>query len=256
MGSIRTKLTVIAASLAIVNGAGAADPEDAKPQRTAQVASKESPDEAKPKKAEKKPSIQFVPRDAGAPVTRVGGATRGFSRQALPTIDALVPERVGYTLVEQPSLYWFLSTDTDTRVDFTLIAQDATSPLVEITLDAPLTGGVHRINLADLGVTLEPGITYLWYVSLVPDPQRRSQDRVVGGALERLDSKELSARVAGATERNRAALLAQEGVWYDAVTVLSDRIAAGEGDPAARSERAELLGQVGLDRVAAADRQP
>jgi hypothetical protein len=210
-------------------------------------------DETKPSTgpADRAP-IVFVPRDAGAPVTRVGGATRGFNTQTLPSIDALVPEQIGYTLVGQPSLYWHLSKDTDTRVDFTLITQQATAPLIEITLDAPMSGGVHRINLADLGITLDPGVTYLWYVSLVPDPQRRSQDRVVGGAIERLTSEKIAAKVAAATDDERAAVLAREGIWYDAITRLSEAVSAGS--PTALHERAELLEQVGLKRAAIADR--
>ena len=262
MSELRTLLMAIALCCVCAAPAGAnpdeSDGEKGAAEKTtemAQSAATEAP-QKRPAEGDTKPStgptdrapVLFVPRDAGAPVTRVGGATRGISTQTLPSIDALVPEQVGYTLVGQPSLYWRLSKDTDTRVDFTLITEQATAPLIEITLEAPMSGGVHHINLADLGVTLDPGVTYLWYVSLVPDPQRRSQDRVVGGAIERLTSEEVEAKVAAAPDDERAAVLAREGIWYDAITRLSE--AASAGSPTAIRDRAKLLDQVGLKRAA------
>jgi hypothetical protein len=41
-------------------------------------------------------------------------------------------------------------------------------------------------------------------------------------------------------------VLAGAGIWYDALTFLSERIEADPGDALARAQRAALLKQVGL----------
>ena len=39
------------------------------------------------------------------------------------------------------------------------------------------------MRLRDYGMSLEAGETYQWLVALVPDPIRRSNDVIVGGAI-------------------------------------------------------------------------
>jgi hypothetical protein len=207
-------------------------------------------------KAADRPVPIFVPRGTGAPLTRLGGATRGISATPLPTIDALVPEEMGYTLDAQPSLFFALSNATEQRVDFVLVDDTSSTPRVEVTLDGPLAAGVHRIDLAAHAVKLEPGVTFLWTVALVPDPERRSQDRISGGAIARLDaSEELQTQLSQASSDRRAFVLAEAGIWYDAISDLSRRIGSDADSAVARSERAALLEQVGLARAAKAERE-
>lgn len=221
--------------------------EDAATASKKDDADEPTPESASTESADSEGMPLWVPRDAGAPVTRVGGATRSIEVTKLPTIRALVPEQVGYTLSGQPTLYWHLSEDTDLRVDFTLISGNANRPLVEKTIDGPLTSGVQRIDLASYGVTLETGVSYMWYVSLVPDPERRSEDRVTGGAIERLAaSPDLQDQLDRVAPDAAAVVLAGEGIWYDALTSLSDRSA---GDPTAYAQRTALLEQVGLSGI-------
>ena len=44
-------------------------------------------------------------------------------------IAALVPDHVGFTTREQPTLAWFLSTDTHSPDELTLIADGAIEPV-------------------------------------------------------------------------------------------------------------------------------
>jgi hypothetical protein len=92
-------------------------------------------------------------------------------------------------------------------------------------------------------------------VALVRDPERRSKDSVAGGGIERVaPSPELEARLAAADERNAYRVLAESGIWYDAVDRLSRQIESDQ-QASLREERAALLSQVGLEKVARLERE-
>lgn len=191
----------------------------------------------------------FVPPNRGSPMARLGGATRSASSGALPRIEALVPEEPGWTLREDPVLYWYLSKPTDVRIDFVLLRLDPLEPVVEATLPAPKQPGVQRIALADHGVKLSPGVAYQWLVKLVPDPADRSYDRVVGGGLERVSAPTDLASALDDPQTSRAHALAKDGIWYDAVDVLSTGIESDPGNRTLWNQRAALFEQVGLPEL-------
>ena len=102
---------------------------------------------------------------------------------------------------------------------------------------------------------LRPGTRYLWFVSLVPDPERRSKDFTVGGLISRrAPDAALRARLAAA-DGGEAQVYAESGLWYDAIGSLSSRIAATPADATPREQRAALLDQAGLAEPAAYDRK-
>jgi hypothetical protein len=93
-------------------------------------------------------------------------------------------------------------------------------------------------------------------VAVVADPAQRSRDVVAGGAVQRIEPPAaLAQRLAGAGDDARAAVLAAEGIWYDALAALSEPLAARPGDAALRERRAAVLEQVGLAEVAAFERR-
>ena len=197
----------------------------------------------------------FVPPKRGAPKMRVGGATRGTASPGAPALQALVPEDGGLTVEEQPVLYWYLSEPTSGRIDLTIVDEASVAPLLETTIAGPLAPGVHAIRLADHKVSLAPGINYQWFVALVPDSDRRSNDVIAGGGIERVPAPEpLRAKLAAAPAAP-GFVLAEAGIWYDAFDALSRQVEASPRDPAVRGSRAALLEQVGLAEVARVERE-
>ena len=197
----------------------------------------------------------FVPPNRGAPKTRVGGATRGARPPGLASLDALVPEDGGLTLEAQPVLYWYLSEATNGRIDLTIVDEASVAPLLETTIEGPLTSGVHPIRLADHGVSLAPGVDYQWFVALVPDAAKRSSDVIAGGGIARMETPEaLREKLARATGSARVNALAEAGIWYDALAATSREIEKSPGDAQARDARAALLEQVGLAEIARHER--
>ncbi len=187
----------------------------------------------------------YVPPSLGSPERRVGAGTRGVGRFA--SLLLLAPDHIAYTSQEQPTLYWYLAQETTTRIDVTLRDESSVKPLLEVQVPLPAAAGVHAVRLADHGVRLRPDTNYLWFVSLVPEPEQRSKDFSMGAWIRR--------RAPAPTARDAQAY-ARAGLWYEAIDTASAQIAAAPGDAARRELRARLLEQAGLSEVAAYDRAP
>ncbi len=189
----------------------------------------------------------------GTPGGRVGGGSRG-SEHELPMLAVLAPDHTGLTVQEQPSLYWYLSKSTTYPIELTIIDHQTIQPLLEIRLKGLLQPGVQRVRLADHGVHLSPGVPYRWFVALVVDPENRSKDVIAGGAIERTEfPAALRAKLAQAGKAEAPHLYAAEGLWYDALTAISDLMDAAPLDPVPRKQRASLLKQVDLPEIAEYD---
>ena len=128
-------------------------------------------------------------------------------------------------------------------------------PLLETTIESPKRAGVQRVRLADYGLKLQTGVDYQWFISIIEDAERRANDQIAGGGIARIDvPADLFPKLATVDTARRPFVLAEGGIWYDAVDALSQRIAAAPGDAGLRGQRAALLEQVGLDGVARAER--
>ena len=191
----------------------------------------------------------YQPPRRGAPGGRVGGGTRG-PLTGLPLLYALVPDHVAVTAEEQPLLVWYLSNATSLPLEFTVvealavkpILDQGVEPILEVALSSPTEAGIHILSLAQYDLKLETGKTYQWFVSLIPDPARRSKDIIAGGMLEveRLPEN-IAEAVKQATPQDATKLLAKAGFWYDAMGVISHGIQANPTDRALHDVRAALL---------------
>lgn len=190
----------------------------------------------------------YKPPLRGAPGGRVGGGARSIG--PLATVTVLAPDHVGLTSNPQPSLFWSVSKPVSAKMEFALNEPQNPKPILEIAIKTPVDAGIHRINLADHGITLKPGKQYEWFVAIVTDPTQRSSDIMAGGSIEyAAPSKPLRDRLAKAGEKGQHAIYAEEGIWYNAISSLSDLIAANPGDKSLKEQRAALLEQVGLRDV-------
>lgn len=198
----------------------------------------------------------YKPPLRGAPVGRVGGGTRGAA-SGEPFVAVFAPEHVGLTVEAQPSLYWYLSQKSDAVVEFTLIDDHSIQPVLEKRFGSSVAAGVHCVRLKDEGVQLAAGTQYKWFVALVVDPEHRSQDIIAGGAIERTDlPAALAEQLARLPKAEVPYLYAERGIWYEAISTISELIAASPADGHLRQKRAALLEQVGLPAAAAADKEP
>jgi len=186
---------------------------------------------------------------AGGASVRIGGAARSTGA-AGPTPQVLAPAHLGRTAHESPTLYFFLPDATTQPVEVTVTDPNAVDPLLEARLAVPLAAGVHAIRLSDRGVRLAPGVDYQWFVTVVADPSRRSNDVVSGAQIRYTPAPEL----ASLEPVRRAHAYAEAGLWYDAFDQLSAWLLAEPDAAILHQHRAALLEQVGLAEAASYER--
>jgi hypothetical protein len=210
--------------------------------------------DAKPKAAASPSSgVKFRPPTTGAPSVRVTGGSRGSGDSTI-TLDVLAPDDIGVTTREQPSLFWFQSKPADAKFELTLLQENKVNPLVQVTVERSTKAGIQRMKLSDHGVKLVPGVEYQWVVALVTDPDNRSSDLVASGVIKRVEpSADLKEKIAAATPAALPNVYAEAGIWYDALSVLTDQIEASPENKTLRETRADLLRQVGLKAAAGAE---
>lgn len=168
-------------------------------------------------------------RAVGIPDRTEPAAVRGPT-SCPAQIFALAPAHgVGTTRSAAPTLYWHLPEPTDCRVEFVLNDPRTATPRVEHAVPGPHAAGVHALALAGLGIELEPGVVYTWYIQLVPDADARSQDVFSGGPIERIT--------------------AGDAGWYDVLAAHQEALRTRPDDAATRDVVARLLDAEGLVAV-------
>ena len=247
---------VLAGLLFFLPLTGVADDQKEKVTLPAGAERSEKTAEPESKKSERVVSMPtYKPPLRGAPAGRVGGGTRSPGAAFL-FLSALAPDHTGLTVQEQPSLYWYLSGLTTDPIEFTLIEDQAITPILETRIGPPSQPGIQRVRLGDYGVRLKPGIEYEWFVAVVVDRENRSKDLLAGGVIERVEpSAELRARLAQAGKELASHIYAESGIWYEAMSAVSDIIDATPNDSQPRKQRASLVEQVGLPEVADYDKR-
>jgi hypothetical protein len=134
---------------------------------------------------------------------------------------------------------------------FTVSTARQPRPLLEVNIPAPRQPGLYAIRTADYPVRLEPGVLYTWSVSVILNPKSRSRDIVASASLLRTAAEPtVEAALRGAPPNRRAAILAQAGLWYDAVAAAAE---AASLDRHATLDA--LMNEVGLVEPARYDRQ-
>ena len=195
------------------------------------------------------PLPAYQPPRRGAPGGRIGGATRG-PVQDLPVLYALAPDHLGLTIASQPTLYWYMSKPSDYPLELTIMDENGVQPETETIIPSPTQGGVHHVALEDLSLSLEKGKAYQWFVTLVVDPERRSNDVIAGGRIELIDTPSQVIDSAPQTSaEDLTKLYAEAGLWYDAIQSISREIDSQPHNGALKHIRSTLLKQVGLDEL-------
>ena len=198
--------------------------------------------------------IRYKPPLRGAPGQRVSAGSRGLDSVSAPglTIDLLAPDgHAGQTASQAPTLYYFASARIDQRTQLTISAPRRAAPLLETDIPAPRGPGLYAVRLADMRVGLVENTLYTWSISVITDPRERANDIVASASLLRtVPDPGLDGVIRAASPQRRAAVLAQAGLWYDAVAA-----AAETRDQDRHAALDALLDQVGLTEAARYDRQ-
>jgi hypothetical protein len=190
--------------------------------------------------------VMYVPPARGRAQYTAAGATRGIPGLKPLDVAVLAPEdHVALTTRAQPTLYWFVSEDTDARIDLTLVDEASIDPLLEWTVPSPVTRGIHALDLAEHGVRLEAGKVYRWHVAVVRDARRRANDIFDQGLIERTEAPAGLERSLADAE-DAFAPYARSGIWYDAMAELQSALREDPQNPKLRAQEAAFLEAIKL----------
>jgi hypothetical protein len=234
------------------------------PQRAAGAGAAQAP-----QKQQQQPPPRRVPYRPKAGLGKPPGMEGGGSRHGHDPdlfVAVLAPARRDHpalTVRARPALFWFLSKRADCKVRLTIAEEGAQEPLWQ-ALEPAGEAGVRRLDLAGLTnadhrpVALNPGRQYKFSVMLMENPRTPANNPFAACLVERVAAPGgLERRVADARPDDRASVFAEEGLWWDMMAEIADRIAAAPDRRDAsllRQWRAELL-QAEDDPAARPDQQ-
>ena len=174
----------------------------------------------------------------------------GASRSDKKIPDLLLPlipkDTAALTTHAQPTLFTFISNTTNCEFRVSILEGNQPRPAF-IFATTHAMAGIRRVDLADFGVTLKPGVEYRWMAIARPDSKQRSGDLTASGYIKRIvPDAALAEKIDKAAPADLAAVYAEAGIWYDALAAISDQIAANPKDADLVAARKDLLEQAGL----------
>jgi hypothetical protein len=170
---------------------------------------------------------------------------------------ALSPDtNLGLTTAAYPRFFWALPSTNAPLVEFTLYDVDAKQAnrnlIYKTTFSITGEAGIASLSLPT-DVNLPPlklGQDYRWSVALICNPADRSQDIIVDGWVQRVvPSSTVAQQLKHATPRDRPAIYAQNGLWFDTVETLLDQRCARPQDANLAASWAELMKSVNLEAI-------
>lgn len=172
---------------------------------------------------------RFQAPDGGATRGAVGGGTRGDTvcamgeEQPQLPLTLLVPEgKFGLTVSQYPQFLVYVPETSAAEAEFVLREVDGDYEYrTELTL--PQTEGIVTLELPRTEKALEVGIEYEWMFVIVCDADRRDKDVIDAGIVKPTElSSSQQSQIEQAEPAEQAALYAEYGIWYEAVSTLAN----------------------------------
>lgn len=219
--------------------------------------------------------LRFIPPVRRNPRSSQGAGSRGCDRSLSgDVVTLLIPSKdyVGQTTSGHPTFFWHLSQSSSVPLKFTLVEQGVAEPLFEKQIDSP-KAGIVQLELPKDRPELAIGRTYGWSVTLVCNARRPSANPYFYSWIERVPTtpalEQQLAEIAvtsnsqtptassetNSSDRQRASIYAEAGLWYDALASLSHAQAANSQEPSSQNDFLSLLDQVGLTAVVEQERR-
>ncbi|MCL1469875.1 DUF928 domain-containing protein [Argonema antarcticum] len=191
------------------------------------------------------------PKGIGAPPTVPGGSRSGkkcdqdanVSQPGLTPIipDASLANGLGLTVSENPQFFVYVPQTLAGSVEFVLKDEEE-KDLYRANLPINGKAGIVGLSLPTNTVKLEVGKNYHWYFSIICNPRNRRKDLTVDGWSRRVEMPaNLVDKLKSSSERDRANLYAQNGIWHEAVSTLAEERRKAPNDSELAAEWKKLL---------------
>jgi len=185
--------------------------------------------------------VRYRPPKRGAPSTREASAARG-PHDSLPAVLVLAPKHTGVTTRAQPSFAWHQDKPAHATCVLALTNEDTFDTLMELKLTRQWSAGIHRLDLSTLELPLERDVEYRWSVGIITGNELASGDPYSAAHVRSIArSDKLTGQLNKAGQQERIALLAEHGIWYDALAELLALMEASPNDPSLDRLCSELL---------------
>jgi hypothetical protein len=161
----------------------------------------------------------------------------------------------GLTVAEYPTFWFYVPYElkSDHPVEFRLQDEQnwqTDKYIYKTTFTAETAPGVDSFRLPSTVSPLEIGKRYFWSFVVQHDPHEPSANDVVTGWVERIAPSRSISQIKAAKPRERIALYAAKGIWYEALTTLAELRRVTPQDATLEAEWIGLLEAVGLNNIA------
>ena len=185
------------------------------------------------------------------PGSRRGGASRGNCPPTQPPLTALIPENnLGLTAKEHPNLWFYIPYNSReiNRGELMLLDENQRPALEKpISVEFSRTPGIIGVTLPSTGQPLELEREYRWFFELVCDPDNPSNNPRVDGWIKRVQpSQELNSQLENNQTEQRYRVYAENGIWYDALTAIIQKMCVDGSNLTLTSDWSDLLESVDL----------
>lgn len=226
-----------------------------------------------PKTGASRPVFVWPKPPAG--LSTVSGRRSGMgSRNDCPAVEthltALVPfqERLGtnkqtdastsvdvwgLTTSERP-MFWFYVPYTNMSAEFVLQDSEENEIYKNQNIALRAKSGVIGISLPSTVTPLEVGKTYRWFLKIRCNQQQTTSVPIyVEGDIQRVNlNPSLEQQLQGTTDpRQKMAIYAANGIWFDALTMLGQLRLANSDDASLAADWQSLLQSIKLENIAA-----
>ena len=189
--------------------------------------------------------LQVKMPSEGAPRKRKGGGGRNPVCDVKPSLTALIPFR-GLGLTNQSRKFWFYvpsQANAGYSAEFQLQDNsEARNKVYSKTFKFENTPGIINIPLPQ-EVKLDSNKVYQWKLSVIVNPGDRNDDCFVYGGVKQVPlTPDISNKLKTAkTARERIAIYAENGFWYDVLTNLAELRRQNPNDETLKSDWNDLL---------------
>jgi len=199
----------------------------------------------------------------GRPGNREGGSKRGSgcAKDKEQKLRVLLPEgNYGQTLQDYPTFFWYIpELERPTPVEFQLRRVNSQGQPGELVHSETFTssgGGIGSLTLPATVAPLAVGQEYEWSIAVqcTLDGMAGEPDAwmIALGRIERIspNNPRLTAALAQADLGDYPAILAEAGVWYDALQMLVALRRQNPTDQELLQDWGNLLGKIGFSAIA------
>jgi hypothetical protein len=163
-------------------------------------------------------------------------------------LTALSPTTTtGLSLAERPTFLVYVPSTSAENAEFSLRSQEGRG-VYRTTVSLTDTPNLISIPLPDQIAPLEIGRLYVWSFAIICNPDNRLEDQFVTGSIQRIElNPDRLSQIEQSPPAQRIALYQEDGIWYDALTLLFELKRSQPHDPSINTTWSEFLQSGGID---------